>query len=66
MSASANRWRLCGAKVHTDRSGTCINAVLDELFAYRLQINDDLTRLYLMHRAAFYGLDCGHVNPCQL
>jgi hypothetical protein len=47
--------------VHTDRGGACINAVFDEFFAYRLQIDNDLSRLYLVHRTALYRLDRGHV-----
>lgn len=46
-------------------SSACINAVLYELLADRLQIDDDLARLNLVHRAAFYGLDRGHLNPCR-
>ena len=50
---------------HTDRSGTCVDAVLNEFFADRLQVNNNLPRLYLVHRTALDGLDCGHINPCR-
>lgn len=45
------------------RGGACIDAVLDKLFADRLQVDNDLTRLDLMDRTPLNGLDCGHVNP---
>ena len=43
------------------RGGACIDAVLDKLFADRLQVDNDLTRLDLMDRAPFNGLYRGHV-----
>lgn len=50
---------------HTNGGGARIDAVFNELFADRLQINNDLARLDVVDGAALYGLDCGHINPCR-
>jgi hypothetical protein len=65
MSVFIHRRRRHGAKVRTDRSGACIDTVLNELLAHRLQVDDDLPRLDLVHGTALYGLDRGHVIPCR-
>lgn len=49
MSVLIQKRRLHGAKVHTNRGGACINAVLYQLFAYRLQVDNNLSRLDLVH-----------------
>jgi hypothetical protein len=65
MARQSSRRLDMGAKEPTDRCGACIDAVLHELFADRLQVDNDLAGLYLVHGAALYGLDGGHVNPCR-
>ena len=47
----------------TDGGGTCIDAVLNQLFANRDQVDNDLARLDLVDGAALDGLDGSHVSP---
>jgi hypothetical protein len=47
----------------TNRCGAGIEAVLDKLLAYRLEVNNDLPGLDLMNGATFDGLDGGHIRP---
>ena len=58
--------RLCGARLHTDGGSSSIDAVLDQLFADGLKVDNNLSRLDLVYRAALDGFYGCHVIPCWL
>jgi len=49
--------------VYTNRRGAGVEAVLDELLAHGIEVDDDLSRLDLVDGAALNGLDGGHISP---
>ena len=51
--------------IATDGSGACIDAILDQLFADGLEVDDDLAGLDLVDGATLDGFDGGHIKPCQ-